>query len=248
MRSHFLALSGPILFCALTIKAQRPVTPDGFELKPDQAVYIVAIRTSDQPDSRMLRLLRQAGQEKTRRRADANDRPGTLNQPASINGGALPMPSADPRPTLERSTSEPDTLISTDLLLKNKLEVEFKRQKKFKLVDSVEAADVVFFTISHYESHVFQAQNHSVTGAGIAGEATGAEMMSVVAFAIPASTYRQTRKDFTELGEVAKWEGAEGGEVTIDTSAGRVYHSVKEASAKDLVGKFHRDVLKKKNR
>jgi hypothetical protein len=104
----------------------------------------------------------------------------------------------------------------------------------------------VFFAISHYASHHFQVGAHSITGAATGGEASGANLMSVVAFAIPASTYRQTKKDFTELGDAARWEGAEVGEVTIDASAGRASHSVKEASVGDLVRAFHHDALKKK--
>lgn len=104
----------------------------------------------------------------------------------------------------------------------------------------------MFFAIGRYSSYRFQVRDRSVTGAGIFGEASGDNLTSLVIYAIPASTYRRTKKDFPELGRVAQWEGAEVGCVTIDASAGRRNHSATGASIGDLVEKFHQDALKKK--
>ncbi len=244
MRKHLVFYGGVILLFALTVNAQQISSTDDFKFKPNQSVYVVAIKTSDPPDPRMRRLLGRAGQEKARRRLPVKGR----------NRNALPSPDnslaldrQEPsRVILERSISEADTLTSTDLALKGRLEEEFKIRKKFKIAVSAEAADVVFFAISHYGSHRFQVKPQGITSTTLIGEASGDQMISVVAFAIPASFYRQTRKDFTELGRAALWEGAEVAEVTIDVSAGQRRHSVNEAAVTDLIERFHQDTLKKK--
>jgi len=245
MRKSLTTVNGAILLCALTINAQQPSIPDGFEFKANQSVYLIAIRTSDPPDSRMMRLFDQVNQEKALQLRKADKRFTTWTQvPPNIR--LLQVRPGPERTILERSISEPDTLTSTDLAVKTRLEEEFKKRKKFKLADSTESADVVLFAISRYASDIFQVgPRGGITATSLVGEGYGDRLMSLVAFAIPAATYRRTKKDFTELGNVAKWEGAKTGTVTINTSAGRNDHSVKDAPVRDLIEKFHNDVLQK---
>src|SRR5262245_7198973 len=231
MRKSITTVNGAILLCALTINAQQPSIPDGFEFKANQSVYLIAIRTSESPDSRMMGLF---DQERALQLSKADKRFTTRQQVPPNIRPLQPRPGPE-RITLERSISEPDTLTSTDLAVKTNLEKEFKKRKKFKLADSPESADVVFFAISRYASDIFKVgPRGGITASSLVGEGYGDRLMSLVAFAIPAATYRRTKKDFTELGNVAPWGGAKTGTVTINTSAGRNDHSVKDAPVRDL--------------
>jgi len=244
MRKQLISLGTAILCSTLVVNAQQPPSPDGFEFKPGQSVYVIVVKTSS-PVASPIRdkvspniIWIKNGQMARIGNSHIDQRPITPDRPTLER--SLPEPL-----TLERSVSAPDTLTSTDPLLKAKIEEEFKKQKKFKLAASADSADFVFFAFSSYPNSIL-----AVGGSGIIHAWRGyddspytSEAVKVLSFALPTSAYRQIRKDVVELSDAAQWQGYAN---SITLPAFIKGNPAQQGAAKVLVGKFHEEVLKKK--
>jgi hypothetical protein len=122
--------------------------------------------------------------------------------------------------------------------LREKIEEQFRKQKKFKLVDAAEQADIVFLVQGDY---IFSFGPRSSDGGSSnpASDENGPDALArLKAVAITAATYRDRPSKMIRKLDSAPWRGEEVGEVNYDAS-------FEEASAEKLVKRFHKEALKK---
>lgn len=120
-----------------------------------------------------------------------------------------------------------------------KIEEQFKRQKRLRLVDSAEKADVVFLVQGEYIFHGLTR----IAGGGAsftsAVDENGPNALArLKAVAIPASEYQDRPSRLLKLLEIAPWRGEEIGAQNYDAT-------FEEASAEKLIKRFHKEALKK---
>jgi hypothetical protein len=117
--------------------------------------------------------------------------------------------------------------------LQEKIGEQFRKQKKFKLVDAVEEADIVFLVQGDY---IFSFGPRS---SNPADDENGPDALArLKAVAITAATYRDRPSRMIRQLDSAPWRGEEVGEVNYDAT-------FEEASAEKLVKRFHKEALKK---
>jgi hypothetical protein len=117
--------------------------------------------------------------------------------------------------------------------LREKIEEQFRKQKKFKLVDAVEDADIVFLVQGDY---IFSFGPRS---SDPAGDGNGPDALArLKAVAITVATYRDRPSKMIRKLDSAPWRGQEVGEINYDAT-------FEEASAEKLVKRFHKEALKK---
>jgi hypothetical protein len=122
--------------------------------------------------------------------------------------------------------------------LREKIGEQFRKQKKFKLVDTVEQADIVFLVQGDY---VFSFGLGSSDGSSSnpASDENGPNALArLKAVAITAATYRDRPSRMIRKLDSAPWRGEEVGEVKYDAT-------FEEASAEKLVKRFHQEALNK---
>lgn len=239
MRKRTIIFGVIFLILALPVAAQeKPATQD-FKFTANQSVYVIAVKSAAPRDATTWLMLRR-----------------NLPNVQAVTRNPAPNNSSD-RTTLEkllaeRSTLERDVPIRRLLPpvepeLQKLVEQEFLKQKKFKLADSPETADFVFFAHGEYVYAMF-ASNSRGGGSGFTTfssrqsdnsmELNTLAKLSVAA--IPASDYRQWQSDVPHLFEKAKWRDELWGEIRQDSQ--RIYE---EPSAKKLAQQFHKQALKK---
>lgn len=237
MRKYIIVLGFVLLILALPVVAQeKPATQD-FKFTPGQSVYIIAVKSPAPRDVTTWLMLRRNlpnVQAVTRNPApnDSSDRATLEKLPAE-------------RATLERNVPIRRLLPPVEPELQKLVEQEFLKQKKFKLADSPETADFVFFAHGEYVFSVFASHGGGYTGSvAVSGQGdTSVELNTLAKLsvaAIPASDYRQWQSDVPHLFEKAKWRDELWGE--IRQASQRIYE---EPSAKKLVQQFHKQALKK---
>jgi hypothetical protein len=117
--------------------------------------------------------------------------------------------------------------------LREKIEEQFRKQKKFKLVAAAEEADIVFLVQGDY---IFSFGPRS---SNPASDENGPDALArLKAVAITATTYRDRPSKMLRKLDNAPWRGEEVGEVNYDAT-------FEEASAEKLVKRFHKEALKK---
>jgi hypothetical protein len=117
--------------------------------------------------------------------------------------------------------------------LRGKIEEQFRKQKKFKLVDAAEQADIVFLVQGDY---IFSFGPRSSEPAS---DENGPDALArLKAVAITAATYRDRPSKMLRKLDSAPWRGEEVGEVNYDAT-------FEEASPEKLVKRFHKEALKK---
>jgi hypothetical protein len=215
--------------------AQDKTAEREFPFLPAQSVYVIAVKSRAPRDrsvwenlNRNLPQVKIAGGAGT-----ASDKRATLDREV-----------AD-RPTLERSTPVRRVLPPSEPKLKKQIEDEFLKQKTFKLADSPETADFIFFASGdyfHYEA--MQHGNGASTVIGMIGP--GDDNLELNALAklsvgvIMASDYRQWQSDLSDLLKVAKWRTEAWGEFQRKREM-----RYEEPSLKKLIQEFHKQALKK---
>ncbi|MCI0664062.1 MAG: hypothetical protein L0220_23650 [Acidobacteria bacterium] len=147
------------------------------------------------------------------------------------------------RPTLNRPTPFIVPGGDADEDLKLIIEDQFKKQKQFRIVDSAEKADIVYLVQGEYifafERRVPGGRNSvDIRRVGVEGEAD--TLARLKAIAIPASAYRErpSKNNMKQMMDKAVWRGEETGAVYFNAT-------FDEASAKNLIKRFHKEALKK---
>jgi VWFA-related protein len=227
-------LATAILGYGLSAGAQAPAGSAGFQFKPDQSVYVLAVKTSTSIISE-----RAFGERYIRNviHLDCGSNP----QPLSNHNSPHSFPPQDHRLTLEGSDVAGNPMISTDPLLKSSIEDAFRKEKKFKIADTADNADFVFFAFSLYPGGVKLYQSGTVTIWDLYQDsAYFTNLVNVLAFAASAPVFRQVRKDVLALDDAAAWHAY----VWSNSLPQRgCRQSAQESAALYLVKKFQEEVL-----
>jgi hypothetical protein len=223
----------------LSSSAQQPAVQE-FKFTANQSVYVIAVKSAAPRDpSVWMQLHRNSmppGQVQTRASSQTDP-----------SGRATLERSATERNTLEREAPIRRVLPPIEPGLQKLIAEEFLKQKKFKLADSPETADFIFFAHGEY-IYSFIAANGKQGGGGVVFGSTShgdtnVELNTLAKLsvaAIPASDYRQWQSDVANLFEKAKWQEVVWGEFRRDGQL-----SYQEPPTKKLVQQFHKQALKK---
>ena len=218
--------------------AQEPAAQP-FNFAANQSVYIIAVKTPAPKDPS---IWMQLHRNNTRPPSHIPTQAGSQNNPS---GRATLERSATERATLERETPLRRILPPTEPQLKKLVEEEFLKQKKFRLADSPETADFIFFAHGEYTFSLIQ-RNGRGGGVVILGTGQGDTHMELNTLArlnlaaIPAAEYRKWQSDIASLFEKAKWREVTLGEFRTDPQP-----NYQEPPTKKLVQQFHKQALKK---
>lgn len=242
MRRNLAFLGCAFLTLTLQAASQEKLAADNFKFTAGQSLYVIAVKSAVKPGIETW--------EKLNR--NMPNPPNHVQTRASSFGN-------DPlgRQTLEKSPTERTTLDRTEPIrrvlppsdpeLKQMVEEEFRKQKKFKLVDSPEAADFIFFVNGEYIYTISAtgSQGRSSGMVSIAGGQGDSSMeLNTLAklrtAAISLSDYREWQSDVAHLFEKAKWTEELWGEFRRDREM-----RYEAPSAKKLVQQFHKQALKK---
>lgn len=227
-----------VCLSALTAAAQQPVAQE-FNFAANQSVYVIAVKTPlPQDPSIWMQLHRN------------NTRPpGFIHGPASSRNDserATLERTPSERTTLERETPLRRALPPTEPQLKKLIEEEFLKQKKFRLADSPETADFIFFAHGEYTFSFIQTNGRGggVVLFGASGQGDTSMELNTLArlnlAAIPVAEYRQWKSEIADLLEKAKWREVAWGEVRSNPQ-----FSYQEPPTKKLIQQFHKQALKK---
>lgn len=230
------------VFClsVLHVAAQQPVAQE-FSFAANQSVYVIAVKSpAPQDQYTWLQLRRNLPNAQV-----ANVPTGTWGN--DTNNRTTLEKSPTERPTLERETPLRRSLPPIEPQLKKLIEEEFLKQKKFKLADSPQTADFIFFAHGEYVFSFFVGGGKSSGGTGVvimSGQGdTNMELNTLAKLslaAIPVSDYRHWQSDVASLFEKAKWRETVWGEIRRD-----LHTHYEEPPTKKLVQQFHKQVLKK---
>lgn len=217
--------------------AQEPAAQP-FNFAANQSVYIIAVKTPVPQDPSIWMQLHRNNKRP----------PGFIHNPASSqndSGRATLERAPGERTTLERETPLRRILPPTEPQLKKLVEEEFLKQKKFRLADSPETADFIFFAHGEYTFSLIQTSGRG-GGVVILGTGQGDTHMELNTLArlnlaaIPAAEYRKWQSDIASLFEKAKWRDVSLGEFRTDPQP-----NYQEPPTKKLVQQFHKQALKK---
>jgi hypothetical protein len=212
-----------LIFWSVTLSAQQGLGV----ITKHQAIYIVAAKKNGHSDPELMLQLHRRLSKGTRTQAEK--RFDSTNQ------------------TERRTLNRPTPFIvpggDADEDLKLIIEDQFKKQKQFRIVDSAEKADLVYLVQGEYifafERRVPGGRNSvDIRRVGANGEAD--TLARLKAIAIPASAYRErpSKSNMKQMIDQAVWRGEETGAVYFNAT-------FDEASAKNLIKRFHKEVLKK---
>lgn len=207
-----------------------------------QSVYVITVKTAAPRDPSVWRQLHR------------NYFKG--NPPPSMHSGTLPPnSSSDDRVTLEKAPTERTTLERTaptrrvlppgDPTLKQRIEDEIRRQKKFSLADSPEKADLVI--LAHGEYIYLETMREGTTYGTIGLIGSGDENLDLNTLvklklgAIPAAAYHQWQSDVSQLLTAAKWQTEAWGEFRRE----RDQSPYEEPPLKKLIEQFHKEAVQK---
>lgn len=231
MRRKIIALLALLVLAALPVLAQDKLAEGEFQFRPTQSVYVIAVKSRAPRD-------RTVWENLNRNLPQARMGGGAT----VVTGNRATLERENPdRPTLERSTPSRRVLPPSEPSLKKQIEDEFLKQKKFKLAESPETADFIFFANGEYFH--FEAIRHGNGGTGIGIIGPGDDNLELNAIAklsvgaVPASDHRQWQSDVFDLLKTAKWQTEAWGEFKRG--------NYEEPSAKKLVQEFHKQTLKK---
>lgn len=228
------------LFVSPFAWAQQEKPPAPFTFQPGQSVYVVAVRHNTPMTPEIWKELVQ----------------NSRSTGASAYSAAAGSPDPTGRATLERTLPERPTLDRTaepmllpnrpaDTALSKAIIDALRKQKKFKLADAAEQADVVLLVQGEY----IAARNQQFSGRGggqgsvtvfngnpDSGEAAeGNQLIKVQAWAIPATLYRPANDRLPDNAETVRWRGHLTGSMQ-----GGFY----APSVESFIKKFHKETLK----
>jgi len=232
MQKKIIALIGLLLLTVLSAFAHQQPDAADFPFKPGQSVYVIAVKSRAPRDRTVWQNL-------------------SRNMPKTRQAGTLPSSANDKRATIERGNADRLTLDRQpehrilppeEPNLKKRIEDEFLKQKSFKLAESPETADLVFFAHGEYFHYESMRQESAVALIGMIGPGDDNLELNAIAkltvACVTASDYRQWQSDIPQLLEKAKWQVEAWGEFHI----GAHYE---EPSVKKLIQQFHKQTLKK---
>lgn len=215
--------------------AQEKLADDAFRFKPGQSVYVIAVKSRAPQDRSFWQNLNR----------NLSKSPQGQMPPAPANNNRATLEREDTgRPTLDRAAPSRRVMLPEELSLKKQIEDEFLKQKNFKLADSPETADIIFFAQGEYFH--FEAMRQGTGFASIGMLTAGDDKLDLNALAklsvaaVAASDYRQWQSDVPRLFEKAKWHEELWGEFRRDRDK-----PYEEPSAKKIVQQFHKQALKK---
>jgi hypothetical protein len=198
---------------------ERPET-----FKNDQSVFIMAWKKRGYYDRDLMDQLHKNSSQKSRNQI--------AKQADAIAGRLTLGNSRMERATLDRPAPFILPAGGSDDDLREKIEEQFIKQKRFKLVAAPEEADIVFLVQGDY-IFSFGPRSSDVN------DASGPDALArLKAVAIKASTYRDRPSKMLRKLDTAPWRGEEVGVVNYDAT-------FDEASAEKLVKRFHKEALKK---
>ena len=149
------------------------------------------------------------------------------------------------RTTLERTAPTRRVLPPGDPILKQRIEDEIRRQKKFSLADSPEKADLVI--LAHGEYIYLETMREGTTYGTIGLIGSGDENLDLNTLvklklgAIPAAAYHQWQSDVSQLLTAAKWQTEAWGEFRRE----RDKSPYEEPPLKKLIEQFHKEAVQK---
>ncbi len=221
--------------------AQEPAAQP-FNFSANQSVYVIAVKSAVPRDANVWMQLHR----KMTQFPPGFGQPNASSQTDS-SGRATLERSPTERTTLERETPIRRVLPPPEPQLKKLIQDEFLKQKKFKLADSPENADFIFFAHGEYIFSFISPNGNGRGGGGVIGAAAqddaNTELNTLARLnlaAIPASEYRQWNSDVASLFEKAKWREVALGEFRRDQTI-----KFEEPPTKKLVQQFHKQALKK---
>jgi hypothetical protein len=229
MRTAIAAVATIILSTAFTTSAPQFSQSNTFDFKRSQAVYVVAVKTKPS-----LSLWPELGPAPR-----PGDRVVTFpDQPAASDRPTLER-SLPERTTLDRQAPELELYAPADPELRARVETEFRKQKWFRLVDSIESSDFIFFIRAEY---IFFYSEIGPRGGGVVvmgssdGRINENRLVRLRATVLSVPGFRQLEKGLAGVGDVAQWLGTEVGDVEP--------RRIKEASPERLVRQFHKKAKK----
>ena len=246
--------------CALSITAQQSAPPEPFTFKPDQSVYVVAVETSADPAISSRFRWMPPSWNKAVLDCVRMDQPGNIsksNHPAlnvPVPTGSQGKDGRDKRATLEpdpprRPTLDPDPIPKLHLAAKKEIEEIFRKQKKFRIADSPETADFVFWVDVRYIAHAPSGVAIGYGGGKTYDARTGKEversqLMGAFALVMSPALYLEKQAQPQALLDGARWRGLslEGNDIQALFERKQ---SQLPASLPDLVNCFHKQALKK---
>jgi hypothetical protein len=260
MLKHFVGLCIWSWCCALTVTAQQPPAPEAITFQPDQSVYVVAV--DFRPGSGSVRWMPTTWREPIldcarMARVDLSKanplglrfpspghrpdhRPGHRPDHRQDDRPMLDRPLPE-RPTLDRDPPDrpADQLSKSSLLAKRAVEQVFQKQKKFRIADSAEGADFVFWVEVRYvpprtPGGVFMGRGDG-TSYDVRNDriVENTHLMGAFALVVSPQLYRQKGNQHQALLDGSIWRG-------ITVGVGQ-----EEASLLELVKCFHEEALKK---
>jgi hypothetical protein len=228
-----MKLPAQILFISLLVflvVAHLPANAqDKHEVfKSDQSVFILAWKKRGYYDRDLMDQLHRNTSQKSRNQ---------ITKQAEAIAGRLTLGNS----RMERTVLDrPAPFIlpggGSDEELRVKIEEQFRRQKRFKLVEAPEQADIVFLVQGDY---IFSFGPKSSERSSSLSDDGGPDALArLKAVAITATTYRDRPSKMLRKLDAAPWRGEEVGAVNYDAT-------FDEASAEKLVKRFHKEALKK---
>jgi hypothetical protein len=201
--------------------------PDIF--RSDQSVFIVVWKKRGYYDRDLVDQLHRNASQKSRNRV--------ARQVDAISGRITLGGSRAERVILDRPAPFILPGGGSDEDLQGRIEEQFRKQKKFKLVDTAEQADIVFLVQGDYIFNFGPRSSDGVVRS--ASDENGPDALArLKAVAITAATYRDRPSKMIRKLDSAPWRGEEVGEINYDAT-------FEEASAEKLVKRFHKEALKK---
>jgi VWFA-related protein len=132
-------------------------------------------------------------------RARATDPPGGFTGVSVPQAGGS-IPATEPGAELDRLALDPD--------VKSRVESEFRKIKRFAVVETADVADYVFVVETNYLSvAAWSASGGSMSAAGLGGDRKLNFRQSALAVVVPAETYRRFPSDGFGLSANRIWEG-----------------------------------------
>lgn len=252
MRRNLGFLGSAFLILTLQAAAQEKPAADDFKFTSGQSVYVIAVKSPAKPGIETWEKLNRnmpkpPNHHQTHASSFGNDPLGRQTLEREIKERPLLEKSQSERTTLDRTEPIRRVLPPPDPELKQLVEEEFRKQKKFKLADSPETADFIFFANGQYIYTISATGNQGrssgmISIAGGQGDSSLAlnTLAKLSLAAIPASDYHQWQSDIPNLFEKAKWQEEVWGEFRRDRET-----RYTAPSAKNLVQQFHKHAVKK---
>jgi len=218
-----------VLLCFFDFSPPTAAQTPRFDFEAGQSIYVIAVKTSGRAERA---IWDRFFPDLTQLACGEVVRFQFVGQP-SVSRLQL-------APTLERSAMGQTPLISTDPILQSEIQKAVKKQKKFKLAETLDAADFVLIAFAKYPFAQLTMQGKQVISAWRSYEDSPYSPASVLvlAFVLSEDAYSQTGTGVRELSDVALWQGY----TQVDNH--RCTRTAQADAANELMKRFHKQVRK----